>query len=526
MALSELFVALPLVSSGVPISQIIAIYLAFGFVSWYFITSLTAWYRLKDFPGPPTTGFSNIWSAKAVWTGQTHKIFPQAQEKYGPLTRIGPNSLLVADAAAAANMNTVRGSYTRSADWYLAARLDPWDTTIVSETDSAVHSERKTKLYGGFNGKGEMDMEKDINVVISNALELVRTKYMHTATSGPKPYLDFTHLSRYMAVDSITLVGFGQAWNNVGEEKDHYSWLHTLDRSIRLLLTLSYLPHVSRILFWKPIMSLIAPKPTDKGGMGLILGVIKKEVARRFKDGQAHGTPVRSVVGHTNMLDEWVKTGMTQRSIELEVTTQLSAGTDTTSSAMQGTMLWLLSTPSAYARLKAEIALAIREGRISSPITHEEARKLPYLQAVLNEGLRMMPPVMCGFPRSVPPEGDMVCGRFVPGGTDLHINYIGMLQDKRIFGHDAHLFRPERYLEGDEEHRNMMFKTTDLAFSTGRWKCLGQKMAWMQLEKVFVEFLRNFDLQIPNPHTPCTLRAYCLPEMDDFMIRVTEAKME
>lgn len=209
-------------------------------------------------------------------------------------------------------------------------------------------------------------------------------------------------------------------------------------------------------------------------------------------------------------------------------------------------MLWLLSSPSAYSRLKAEITTGIREGRISSPITNDEARKLPYLQAVLNEGLRMMPPVTCGFPRCVPPEGDMVCGKFVPGGTDLHINYIGMLQDKKIFGHDAHLFRPDRYLEGDEEHRNLLFKTTDLAFSHGRWKCLGQKLAWLQLQKVFVEvsflwmskdmirdlklttgqFLRNFDLQIPDPLNPCKLRVYCVPEMDKLMIRVAEAKLE
>lgn len=104
-----------------------------------------------------------------------------------------------------------------------------------------------------------------------------------------------------------------------------------------------------------------------------------------------------------------------------------------------------------------------------------------------------MPPLMNGFPRQVPAEGDTICGRFVPGGTDIFVNYVGMLRDKSVFGEDADIFRPERYLEeghggsDDEERRNRMLKTTDLAFSHGRWRCLGQRLAWVQLQKVVVE---------------------------------------
>lgn len=229
----------------------------------------------------------------------------------------------------------------------------------------------------------------------------------------------------------------------------------------------------------------------------------------------------------------------------LEVSAQLPAGSDTTATALQGTMLYLLSNPTAYSRLKSEIATGIREGRISSPITDKEARQLPYLQAVLNEGIRMVPPVMNGFPRQVPPEGDTICGRFIPGGTDIFVDYVGMLKDKSVFGEDAHMFRPERYLEGTKEHRDRLFKTTDLAFSHGKWKCLGQRLAWLQLQKVTVEvsallrtfsfaekkltrrqFMRNFDLQIVDPMNPCRIRCFCTPELDDLMVRITEAKLE
>lgn len=208
---------------------------------------------------------------------------------------------------------------------------------------------------------------------------------------------------------------------------------------------------------------------------------------------------------------------MTQKVAELEVSGQLPAGSTTTSAALHGIMLYLLSTPTAYSRLKSEITTGIRQGRISSPVTGDEARKLPYLQAVLYEGLRMMPPVMNGFPRRVPPGGDTVCGKFVPGGTDLFVNILGMLRDKSVFGEDAHMFKPERFLEAeDEEHRNRLFKTADLVFGHGRWKCLGQKLAWMQLQKIFVEVSI---LSIPYHGTQCR----AVGGVSDFGMKLTEA---
>ncbi|KAH7629312.1 cytochrome P450 [Sordaria sp. MPI-SDFR-AT-0083] len=526
MALTELLGAVPLVSSGMPKFQVAAIYLVLGFISWYTISSITAWYRLKDFPGPPTTGFSNLWAARAVWTGKSWKIFPEAQEKHGPITRIGPNALMVRDPATVVNINGVRGGYHRPKDFYDCIRMDPWDHTVLSETDSAVHNDRKTKIYGGYNGRGEMDMEKDVNMVVSDAVELIRTKYMHSATSGPKPPLDYCRTARLIAVDSVTQTGFGKAWGDVREEKDHYGWLAFVDQMFRYLHTFAYIPALSKIVASKPVMILFGPKPTDNTGMGQFLGLIEREVAKRYKNGEAKGEPLKSDTGRSCMLDEWVKNGISQRMAALEVSAQLPAGSDTTATALQGTMLYLLSHPTAYSRLKSEIATGIREGRISSPITDKEARQLPYLQAVLNEGIRMVPPVMNGFPRQVPPEGDTICGRFIPGGTDIFVDYVGMLKDKSVFGEDAHMFRPERYLEGTKEHRDRLFKTTDLAFSHGKWKCLGQKLAWLQLQKVTVEFMRNFDLQIVDPMNPCRIRCFCTPELDDLMVRVTEAKLE
>jgi len=150
-------------------------------------------------------------------------------------------------------------------------------------------------------------------------------------------------------------------------------------------------------------------------------------------------------------------------------------------------MLYVLTSPTVYRKLKDEIEDTIRRGHLSSPATNEEAKKLPYLQAVLNEGIRMVPPAITGFSKRVPAGGDTICGKLVPGGTDIMVNMCEMVRNKDVFGDDADRFRPERFLDCDDETKARRFKVMDLAFGHGRWMCPGKNLAWIQLNKIFVE---------------------------------------
>lgn len=56
-----------------------------------------------------------------------------------------------------------------------------------------------------------------------------------------------------------------------------------------------------------------------------------------------------------------------------------------------------------------------------------------------------------------------------------------------MFGPDADLFRPERWLEVDEAQRTEMRRVAELVFGYGRWMCAGKVIAFMELNKVLVE---------------------------------------
>ena len=206
--------------------------------------------------------------------------------------------------------------------------------------------------------------------------------------------------------------------------------------------------------------------------------VANKKVAERFGP-NASSQP--------DMLGSFIRHGLNQEEASRESLLNVIAGSDTSATTIRVAMLSLLSNPLAYRKLQNEIDDGISAGTISSPITDAEARNLPYLQAAIKEGLRIKAPAAGPLFKTVPPEGDIIDGKFIPGGTQIGTSPFSIYHSKKIFGDDASLFLPERWLEGDAAQVATMSSVVDLVFSVGKYQCLGKPVAFMELNKIFVE---------------------------------------
>ena len=112
--------------------------------------------------------------------------------------------------------------------------------------------------------------------------------------------------------------------------------------------------------------------------------------------------------------------------------------------------------------------------------------KLSYLQACIKEGLRRFPPITSLRERLTPPEGDILDGKFIPGGVHIGFNMRGLLSNP-VFGEDTDVFRPERWLQCDTKRRQEMESALELVFGYGSTRCLGIRIASTTLNKFFVE---------------------------------------
>lgn len=94
------------------------------------------------------------------------------------------------------------------------------------------------------------------------------------------------------------------------------------------------------------------------------------------------------------------------------------AGGETTSTFLAGTTYFLLKNPSTMRKLTSEIRMAFPS---YGSINAQEAQRLPYLQAVINEGLRIYPPASQGAPRTS--TGFELHSRYIPAGVSISFRY-------------------------------------------------------------------------------------------------------
>jgi cytochrome P450 len=184
--------------------------------------------------------------------------------------------------------------------------------------------------------------------------------------------------------------------------------------------------------------------------------------------------------------------------------------------AIRGVILYVTSNPQIYIKLMDEIATYEATNGISTPVSYKECQEMPYLNAICKEVLRLNSPVGTPFPRLVPKGGITIEGHFLPEGTEVGINSWCIARNPMIYGEDAEYFRPERWLESEQQTK--YYERVDISFGSGYTVCLGKNVAIMEMQKTVVELLRNFEISIANPENPWKLKNLLAILIFDFYV--------
>ncbi|KAM6505407.1 pisatin demethylase [Fusarium solani] len=121
---------------------------------------------------------------------------------------------------------------------------------------------------------------------------------------------------------------------------------------------------------------------------------------------------------------------------------------------------------------------------------------MPYLQAVIKEALRLHPGVGTQLTRVVPKGGVVIEGQFFPEGVEVGVNAWALYHNQDVFGKDASEFRPERWLEPDNEDLRI---AGSFAFGAGPRSCLGKNISILEMSKAIPQIVSNFNLYL-EPH--------------------------
>jgi cytochrome P450 len=293
--------------------------------------------------------------------------------------------------------------------------------------------------------------------------------------------MDFGQKMHFYALDCLGKFAFGEPFGFLESDEDVGRMTQINDLSLRMVTAAGLVPWLSSLRSKWPIRYML-PKEGDKVGFGILFGYAKELVDRRTAP---------TAKPENDMMQAFIKSGMSRDELMQQVYIHIIAGSDTTSNWSRMVMLSLLTNPPAYMALQKELDTATATGRLNYPVaTDAEARQLPYLEAVLCEAMRMHPPSVSPSKLS-PMETDTVCGFEVPGGTQVGANVPGVLMSEAVYGPDANCFRPERWLEAaaekDGSRLSRMKSSLDLVFGAGKFSCMGKAIAYMVVRKLFVE---------------------------------------
>ncbi|KAK4247369.1 cytochrome P450 [Corynascus novoguineensis] len=441
---------------------------------------------LRQIPGPFLASFSNLWKLRATWKQNMHRENVRVHEDYGPIVRIGPNHVSVADPESMQTIYGVKNVFPKSAFYPLAEAVyrGKFLPTLFTTQSNDYHARLKRGSARAF----AMDVVVGLEEYCDKCISVLLRRLRDVSEDGNKP-LDPVAWMQYFAFDVLGEINFSKdlGFLEAGSDKDGI--IAAIGGILTYVSLIGQIPYAHKFLLGNPLLAKIpAVEKTNQ--------VLQFSLAQ-VEERQRNPVPRKDILNQLLATHESDPSVLTMSEIIAITTTNVIAGSDTTAISLSSVIYHLSKYPEARRKLEDEIAEAVREGRASNPITYAEAIKLPYLTAVINEAMRVHPATGFILERLVPRGGVTLHGVYLPEGTVVGVNAWVLHRNKDVFGEDVHSFRPERWIEGDEAKIKEM-KRNLFTFGYGPRSCIGKNISILEMWKVAFELYRNFDISLAS----------------------------
>ncbi|KAI1132468.1 cytochrome P450 [Nemania abortiva] len=429
---------------------------------------------LAKFPGPFWARASTLWRFRQSMSGRFHRVIQENHNKYGTVFRVGPNELSFASVSA---FRTIYGNRSVAEpnspapknEWYemLASGFDEY--CIVSERDPRKHSEKRAMFSAAFTQKALLEQENIIQRFVNDFV-----KKVGKLGSGPEG-LDMVKWYQMVSFDIFGELGFGETFGCLERESSH-PWL---DMILDHLLVVNIMDNLRRYPLLVAIVKLLPAKWTT-GLAKQQTQFSRDQVKRRLERTSDQRDFVSTVVSKVRNGD------ISEEQLVAHASTLVMAGGETTSTAMAAITFYLLKSPNSYKKLTEEIRTRYQTFEEIDVISTSQ---LPYLQAVIKEGMRIYVPGPQGLPRKSP--GMTVDGNFVPPGTEFYVSSWTVAHDSKYFN-EPEVFKPERWIDTDCKD----VKEASQPFGQGPRMCIGRSFAYAQMSLELSKLVWYYDMEL------------------------------
>ncbi|KAI3320354.1 cytochrome P450 monooxygenase-like protein [Xylariaceae sp. AK1471] len=429
---------------------------------------------LHHFPGPKLARLSQFYHFFCVRAKvDNYKHLDRLHDQYGEYVRAGPNLLSISDPDLIEVIFHPHSSFGK-ADWYDIAHPV---TNLVQMRDRAEHDRRRRHGWDlAFTTKALRAYDSR---VLKYADQFISQMHRRSGQS-----VNVTNWLEWFAFDVMGDLAFGRSFGALERGQSHL-YIDTMHETSPFPLgCLGSLPWAVQVMTalvpnrLNPFMNLVRystecieerkqRKPMEPDIMTPILAC-----GPFYSDPKADAL---LLVGDARLI--------------------IIAGSDTSASTLTHAFYNLARDRSIVQRIREELQQHQICNGNSFSVT--ELQHLEYLNAFINETLRMYPTNPSGLYRLTPPEGTTIAGHFLPGGVKLISPHYTVLRSPKAFRFPNE-FIPERWTTRPDL---VLKKKAFCPFSLGRFSCIGKNLALNELRTVISKAVLEFDISFAPGET-------------------------
>ncbi|KAL8397876.1 hypothetical protein RB594_004542 [Gaeumannomyces avenae] len=474
------------------------------------VVARTLLHPLRSVPGPWLNRLTELPAAWALIRGNQHTYYRSLHDCYGPVVRVSPNEVSFVSVEAREEIYGHRkAGLMEKSPIFLGAVGNVNGQVGVSLAVSTEHTRQRRALGHLFTNSALRQFEPLFKYQIRKWLDILATM---AAEDRP---IDFSSWYTYLAFDIMGDACFAEPFGCL-DQGAATEWSTSV---INVFVAATYTQAIRRITgvgnFFESLATrLLVPREAARWRQTHLQNSREKTISRLADPDREHRDFMYHILRSNADPEKSEKSQLSDTEVALNVALFISAGTDTTATALTGWTYFVCTHLDVYRRLVDEVR-SLESDNGGDDLTWERVRHLHLLEATIYEALRLYPPSPASQQRVVPAGGATIDGYHLPAGTTVAVAPWVSTRSSLNF-HLADEFHPERWLRaterGDVDGSNVAEKTAEeghidteftddrlgasVPFGNGPRVCIGRNLAYMEMRLIAALLLHRFDMEL------------------------------
>ncbi|KAH8803014.1 cytochrome P450 [Xylogone sp. PMI_703] len=439
---------------------------------------------LSTIPGPKLAVATHLYAFyhDVVRQGLYIWEIEDMHKQYGPIVRISPDEIHVNDPEFIDQLYGGPGKRRNKGQRTInGLSASP---TVLGSQNHDLHKSRRAAVSPFFSKQNIRRLDPTIDNVLARIFDQLDA---HIKTKQP---INMSMLYRAATRDIISEYAFGDDGTCPIREDLNEPYFQAYHEMVINWHIGCYFPWIGHLLRKIPPWAVAMIMPTARHAIN---SVEVKFLSIYLQIDKIRSTPEYAdeaqTIFHGLLHSDLPESEKTSPRLAEEAQNLLAAGTDSTANTLAALTYELLTSPEKLQKLRTELQQAIPDG--SLPV-FSKIESLPYLSAVIQEGLRLHPAVATRQERIAPDEDLSYTDKKtkktyrIPAGTCMAMSAVLLSRLPEVYPSPEE-FRPERFLEDPKLKRHQ------LTFSRGSRICMGINLAYQEMYMILAALFRKFD---------------------------------